>query len=51
MFLAYLASAIAFYVFVAKRAPVIDEPVFAPVRCDVIELYATTADQSASRAA
>jgi hypothetical protein len=51
MLLAYLASAIAFYVFVARRAPVTKEPVFAPIQCEVIELYATAADRTASRAA
>jgi hypothetical protein len=51
----YLASAALFYVIVARRAPIAEEPVLAhavqPAPCEVIELFATPADQAASRAA
>jgi hypothetical protein len=51
----YLASAALFYAFVSKRAPIVEEPVFAAAQdtapCEVIELFVTPADQSASRAA
>lgn len=51
MILAYLASAFVFYIFVARRAQVTKEPVFASAQCEVIELYATSADSTVSRAA
>jgi hypothetical protein len=51
----YLASAALFYVMVARRAPIVHEPVFAedakPAPCEVIELFTNPTDQSASRAA
>lgn len=51
----YLASAAIFYIVLAKRAPIIEESqlVFAAnvPQCEVIELFATPADQSVSRAA
>ena len=51
----YLGSAVLFYVFIAKRAPLEEEPNFAfateRADCEVIELFTETADRTASRAA
>jgi hypothetical protein len=51
----YLASAALVYFVLAKRAPIIEEPMLAfavqPVQCEIIELFATPAAQSVSRAA
>jgi len=51
----YLASAAIFYIVLAKRAPIVEESqlVFAAnqPQCEIIELFATPAAQTASRAA
>ena len=51
----YLASAAIFYALVAKRAPIEKESTLLqavqPAPCEVIELFASPADQTASRAA
>lgn len=51
----YLASAALFYLFVVKRAPVVEEPAFVkvtqPLPCEVLELFAAPADQADRKAA
>lgn len=51
----YLASAALFYIFVVKRAPVVEEPAFVQATqllpCEVVELFSATADQTDRKAA
>jgi hypothetical protein len=51
----YLVSAVLFYVFVARRAPILQELATAeaahPVSCEVIELFNQPAAESVDRAA
>jgi hypothetical protein len=55
LIICYLASAAIFYIFAAKRAPLIEEPMLVlaaqPGNCEVIELFSNPAHQTASRAA
>ena len=51
----YLAAAALFYTVVAKRAPVMEESTFdhagQDTPCEVVELFASQSDRTASRAA